>query len=214
MTPLAAEAVEGVTNQLVTTDTGAMGVSWLLLVLPLLGFVACLVLRRNLKERVALLAIGASVLTFLLSVAIFLQVRDEQATHLVLGFTWLDIGSFTVHFDFVIDQLTSVMLLVVTGVGSLVHVYSWGYMYGDERFERFFAYLNLFLFSMLVLVLGSSFLTLFVGWELVGLSSYLLIGFWFEKAAYAAAAKKAFITNRVGDVAFMIAMFMIFREFG
>ena len=106
------------------------------------------------------------------------------------------------------------MLLVVTGVGTLVHVYSLGYMYGDERYERFFAYLNLFLFSMLMLVLGSSLLTLFVGWELVGLSSYLLIGFWFENRDYAVAAKKAFITNRVGDVAFMVAMFLAFATFG
>jgi len=216
MTPLATEALEeAVTNLQVLTDSGAMSLSWLLLVLPAVGFVACLTLRRRLEERVAWIAIGASILTFVLSVAILLQLRDEQASHLVFGFTWFDdVGGLTVHFDYAIDQLTAVMLLVVTGVGSLVHVYSWGYMYGDERFERYFAYLNLFLFSMLVLVLGSSFLTLFVGWELVGLSSYLLIGFWFEKAAYAAAAKKAFITNRVGDVAFMIAMFLIFREFG
>ena len=106
------------------------------------------------------------------------------------------------------------MLLVVTGVGLLVHVYSLGYMHGDARFERFFAYLNLFLFSMLVLVLGSNLLTLFLGWELVGLSSYLLIGFWFEKREYASAAKKAFITNRVGDVSFMVAMFLTFATFG
>jgi NADH-quinone oxidoreductase subunit L len=128
--------------------------------------------------------------------------------------TWIDVGGFTVSFDLFIDQLTAVMLLVVTGVGFLVHVYSVGYMHGDERYGRFFAYLNLFLASMLILVLGSNLLTLFLGWELVGLSSYLLIGFWFEKGEYASAAKKAFITNRVGDVSFMIAMFLVFATFG
>jgi NADH-quinone oxidoreductase subunit L len=212
---LATEATGQVaTNELVITDTGALALSWLLLAIPLLGFVTCLVMRSAWREQVAIAAIAASVTTFVLSVAIFFQVQGTPATHLVYGFTWLDIGPLVVHFDVAVDQLTAVMLLVVTGVGSLVHIYSWGYMYGDERFERYFAYLNLFLFSMLVLVVGSSFLTLFVGWELVGLSSYLLIGFWFEKGEYAIAAKKAFITNRVGDVAFMIAMFMIFREFG
>jgi NADH-quinone oxidoreductase subunit L len=120
----------------------------------------------------------------------------------------------SVGFDLFIDQLTVVMLLVVTGVGLLVHVYSVGYMHGDTRYARFFAYLNLFLASMLILVLGSNLLTLFLGWELVGLSSYLLIGFWFEKAEYATAAKKAFITNRVGDVSFMVAMFLAFATFG
>jgi NADH-quinone oxidoreductase subunit L len=128
--------------------------------------------------------------------------------------TWIDVGGSTVTFDLFIDQLTAVMLLVVTGVGLLVHVYSVGYMHGDARYERFFAYLNLFLASMLILVLGSNLLTLFLGWELVGLSSYLLIGFWFEKAEYASAAKKAFITNRVGDVSFMVAMFLAFATFG
>ncbi|MEX0869634.1 MAG: NADH-quinone oxidoreductase subunit L, partial [Nitriliruptoraceae bacterium] len=128
--------------------------------------------------------------------------------------TWIVAGDLEVTFSLFIDPLTAVMLLVVTGVGLLIHVYSLGYMHGDPRFGRFFAYLNLFLGSMLVLVLGSNLLTLFLGWELVGLSSYLLIGFWFEKAEFAVAAKKAFITNRVGDVAFMVAMFVAFANFG
>jgi NADH-quinone oxidoreductase subunit L len=128
--------------------------------------------------------------------------------------TWIDVGGFTVTFDLLIDQLTAVMLLVVTGVGFLVHVYSVGYMHGDTRYPRFFAYLNLFLASMLILVLGENLLVLFLGWELVGLSSYLLIGFWFEKREYATAAKKAFITNRVGDVSFMVAMFLAFATVG
>ncbi|MBW3619423.1 MAG: NADH-quinone oxidoreductase subunit L, partial [Actinobacteria bacterium] len=201
-------------NQVVETTSGAIGLGWLVPVLPLLGFALVLVLGRRLRERSAWLATAMAAASFLLSVAILLQVMGEPATHVRPLFTWLGIGDFQVAYDLHIDQLTAVMLLVVTGVGTLVHVYSYGYMYGDERFERYFAYLNLFLFSMLVLVLGANFLTLFLGWELVGLSSYLLIGFWFEKREYAAAAKKAFITNRVGDVSFMIAMFVIFNLFG
>jgi NADH-quinone oxidoreductase subunit L len=150
-------------------------------------------------------------------VLIFLQLQGEAVDHrtfVVQVMPWLDIAGFTVDWSLLIDPLSSVMLLLVTGVGLLVHVYSLGYMAHDPRYERFFAYLNLFAASMLVLVLGSSFLVLFVGWELVGLSSYLLIGFWFEKRAYAAAAKKAFVTNRIGDVGFMVAMFITFATFG
>jgi NADH-quinone oxidoreductase subunit L len=206
----AAEAV----NEVVETTSGAIGVSWLVPLLPLAGFALILLLGRRLRERSAFLATGLAGASFLVSVAIWLQVAGEPATHIRPLFTWIGAADLQVAFDLQVDQLTAVMLLVVTGVGSLVHLYSYGYMYGDERFERYFAYLNLFLFSMLVLVLGANFLTLFLGWELVGLSSYLLIGFWFEKRDYAAAAQKAFITNRVGDVSFMIAMFVIFGLFG
>ena len=201
-------------NEVIETTSGAIGVSYLVPLIPLVGFALVLLLGRRLRERSAFLATGMAAASFLLSVAIFLQVVGEQATYVRPLFTWIGAADLQVAFDIQIDQLTAVMLLVVTGVGTLVHVYSYGYMYGDERFERFFAFLNLFLFSMLVLVLGANFLTLFMGWELVGLSSYLLIGFWFEKREYAAAAKKAFITNRVGDVSFMVAMFLIFEKFG
>ncbi len=214
---LATEAgahAEAAVNEVIKVTSGAIGVAYLVPLVPLLGFGLVLLLGRSMKERSAWLATGAAGVSFLLSVAIFLQVAGEQATYIRPMFTWIGAGALQVPFDLQVDQLTAVMLLVVTGVGTLVHVYSFGYMYGDERFERFYAYLNLFLFSMLVLVLGSNFLTLFLGWELVGLSSYLLIGFWFEKREYAAAAKKAFITNRVGDVSFMVAMFMIFNLFG
>ncbi|MTV24383.1 NADH-quinone oxidoreductase subunit L [Nitriliruptoraceae bacterium ZYF776] len=191
-----------------------MGVAWLIPLVPLLGFLVVLLVTKRLRERAAYVAIGAAAVAFLVSIAVFLQVQGDPATHVRPLATWIDVGHLTVTFDLLIDQLTAVMLLVVTGVGLLVHVYSLGYMHGDARFERFFAYLNLFLFSMLVLVLGSNLLTLFLGWELVGLSSYLLIGFWFEKREYASAAKKAFITNRVGDVSFMVAMFLAFATFG
>jgi len=212
---LATEADAGhAVNAVFETTTGAIGMAYLIPLIPLVGFAAVLVLAKPLRERAAFIATGASTLTFLLSVMVFLQVQSDPGTHVRPMVDWIDAGPLQVTWSLLVDQLTAVMLLVVTGVGTLVHVYSHGYMHGDPRYERYFAYLNLFLFSMLVLVLGSSFLVLFVGWELVGLSSYLLIGFWFEKREYAAAAKKAFITNRVGDVSFMVAMFMLFAAFG
>jgi NADH-quinone oxidoreductase subunit L len=201
-------------NEVLQTSSGAIGLAWLIPVVPLLGFVAILLLTRRLREVAAFIAVGAAAVSFLLSVAVAAQVIGDPGTHVRPLGTWFAAGLLEVRFDLLVDQLTVVMLLVVTGVGLLIHLYSLGYMHGDIRFERFFAYLNLFLFSMLVLVLGSNLLTLFLGWELVGLSSYLLIGFWFEKEEYAVAAKKAFITNRVGDVSFMVAMFLAFATFG
>jgi NADH-quinone oxidoreductase subunit L len=213
VTLLAAQGGE-VANEVVETTTGAIGLAWLIPVVPLVGFLLVLALTRTLRERAAGVAIGASAISFALAVAVVVQVLGEPATHIRAMPTWIAVGPLEVTFSLLIDQLTAVMLLVVTGVGLLVHVYSLGYMHGDARFERFFAFLNLFLASMLILVLGENLLTLFLGWELVGVSSYLLIGFWFEKAEYGAAAKKAFITNRVGDVAFMVAMFLAFSVFG
>ncbi len=210
----ATEGAEHASNAFLETTSGAIGLAWLIPILPLLGFVLVLVTAKSLRERAAFIAITMSTLSFVLAVAVFFQVSSEPGTHVRPMVDFINAGPLQVSWDLLIDQLTAVMLLVVTGVGTLVHVYSLGYMHGDARYERFFAYLNLFLFSMLVLVLGSSFLMLFVGWELVGLSSYLLIGFWFENPEYAAAAKKAFITNRVGDVSFMVAMFLIFSTFG
>ncbi len=210
---LAAES-SGITNQVVDATSGVVGLAWLIPVVPLVGFLAVLALTRTLGARAAQIAIAASVLAFVLSIAVAAVVIAEPATYVRPMPTWIDVGGLTVTFDLLIDQLTVVMLLVVTGVGLLVHVYSIGYMRADPRYARFFAYLNLFLASMLILVLGSNLLTLFLGWELVGLSSYLLIGFWFERAEYASAAKKAFITNRVGDVSFMVAMFLGFATLG
>ncbi len=209
---LAAEAATA--NAVVTTTTGAVGIAWLIPVLPALGFLAVLVAQRWLRARAAYLAIAAAAGAFLLSAAVAREVIGAPATYVRPLPDWIEVGALSVGFDLLVDQLTVVMLLVVTGVGLLVHVYSVGYMLEDRGFARFFAYLNLFLASMLVLVLGSNLLTLFLGWELVGLSSYLLIGFWFEKRAYATAAKKAFITNRVGDVSFMVAMFLAFATVG
>ncbi|MEX0953154.1 MAG: NADH-quinone oxidoreductase subunit L [Nitriliruptoraceae bacterium] len=212
MTLLAADAVSA--NEVVSATAGAVGLAWLVPVIPFVGFLVVLLATRTLGDRAANIALGAAAATFALSVAIALQVIADPATHLRAMPTWIEVGDLRVTFELLVDQLTAVMLLVVTGVGLLVHVYSVGYMHGDERYPRFFAYLNLFLASMLVLVLGSNLLTLFLGWELVGLSSYLLIGFWFERTEYATAAKKAFVTNRVGDVSFMVAMFLAFATFG
>jgi len=211
---LAAAAGPAPVNEILTVTDGVIGLAWLIPVLPALGFVLVLVAQRWLAARAAYLGVGAATAAFLLSVAVAWQVIAAPATYLRPLPRWIEVGSLSVGFDLLIDQLTVVMLLVVTGVGLLVHLYSVGYMLGDSRFARFFAYLNLFLASMLILVLGSNLLTLFLGWELVGLSSYLLIGFWFEKRAYATAAKKAFVTNRVGDVAFMVAMFLAFATLG
>src|SRR6202042_182445 len=123
-------------------------------------------------------------------------------------------GSFAVDFAFYLDQLSLIMLLVVTGVGFLIHIYSVGYMWDDPSYYRFFSYLNLFMFFMLTLVLADNFLVMFIGWEGVGLASYLLIGFWFTKDSAAAAGKKAFIVNRIGDFGFLIALFLLIKHFG
>lgn len=201
-------------NAVLTATDGVLSVAWLIPVIPLVGFIAVLIASKHLGEKAAGISIGAAALTFGLALATAAEVIQNPATYIRKMPTWISVGGFDVTFDVLVDQLTVVMLLVVTGVGLLVHLYSVGYMHGDARYPRFFAYLNLFLASMLILILGSNLLTLFLGWELVGVSSYLLIGFWFEKREYATAAKKAFVTNRVGDVAFMVAMFLTFVTFG
>src|SRR5436305_8344748 len=150
------------------------------------------------------------------SVILFFALRSlpaDRRSHVSDGYTWIQAGGFRVDFRMLADPLSSTMILFVTGVGALIHLYAIGYMHGDERFGRFFAYLNLFAASMLVLVLGSSFLVTFMGWEGVGLCSYLLVSFWFERNAAAVAGKKAFVTNRVGDVGFLLAMFLIFASY-
>src|SRR6185437_11881086 len=128
--------------------------------------------------------------------------------------TWITAGSFNVDLTFVLDQLSLIMLLVITGVGFLIHIYSVGYMHDDEGYWRYFAYLNLFLFFMTTLVLAGNALLMFVGWEGVGLASYLLIGFWFQKPSAASAGKKAFVVNRVGDFGFLIGIFLLLGNFG
>ena len=163
--------------------------------------------------------VGPSVLVvaFLLSAVIFWQFRNAGEIHAAFVqryFTWVATGDLTIDAALMLDQLSLVMLLVVTGVGALIHIFSVGYMRDDPGYPRYFAYLNLFVFFMLLLVLGANYPVMFVGWEGVGLCSYLLIGFWFSDKANADAGKKAFIVNRIGDFGFLIAMFMLFANLG
>src|SRR3974377_1958131 len=157
-------------------------------------------------------------LAFVASVIVFGALRSinpaDARSEITQGFTWIQSGGFVVDFRFLVDPLSTTMTVVVPGIAALIHLYAIGYMHGDERFSRFFAYMNLFAASMLVLVLGSSFLLTFMGWEGVGLCSYLLISFWFERNSAAVAGKKAFVTNRVGDFGFMLALFLIFEKLG
>jgi len=151
---------------------------------------------------------------FLISAYFFVNFSSESSAIVVDMFTWIDSGTLSVDISYRIDQLSLVMMLVVTGVGFLIHLYSMGYMAHDESYWKFFAYLNLFIFAMLNLVMANTLLLLFLGWEGVGLCSYLLIGFWYSDMANSDAAKKAFIYNRIGDFAFLIAMFLTFRAVG
>jgi NADH-quinone oxidoreductase subunit L len=200
------------------TARNLLDLAWVIPAIPAFGAVVLLLFGKRIGEpRAGWLATGLMALAFVASIVMFfaLQSLPEAArTNVSDGFTWIQAGSFRVDFRFLADPLSSTMILFVTGVGSLIHLYAIGYMHGDPRFSRFFAYLNLFAASMLVLVLGSSFLLTFLGWEGVGLCSYLLISFWFERNSAAVAGKKAFVTNRVGDFGFMIAMFLIFSKVG
>jgi NADH-quinone oxidoreductase subunit L len=192
--------------------------AWPILLLPLLGFLVLIFAGRRAGEVLAgWLATGLVAISFVLSLLVFAETlgAGEDARRVVVdGFTWIAIGDLELTTSLLIDQLSVTLLLVVTGVGALIHLYSIGYMHGDPRVGRYFAYLNLFVFSMLLLILAENLVVLFVGWELVGLCSYLLIGFWFEHRPNAVAAKKAFIVNRVGDVSFSIGLFLIFSTFG
>jgi NADH-quinone oxidoreductase subunit L len=193
---------------------------WLIPTLPLAGFLINGIFgRRFPKSLVNVVAVGSVVLSFLWVVKTLLALGGLQEPHIEHYFTWIqsgtqgDPGFFQVNCDFMVDRLTAVFLLVVTGVGSLIHIYATGYMAHEGGYYRFFAYLNLFMFFMLVLVLGAGYLLLFVGWEGVGLCSYLLIGFYFDKKFATDAGNKAFIVNRIGDFGFALAMFLIFRNF-
>jgi NADH-quinone oxidoreductase subunit L len=152
--------------------------------------------------------------SFAVSLGIFVELNSAEAKSFIVPiFDWISAGNVKIPFSLLIDPLSAIMLLIVTGIGFLIHVYSTGYMHHDTGFGKFFSYLNLFIFFMLLLVLGSNYVIMFIGWEGVGLCSYLLIGFWFSNPAYASAAKKAFVMNRVGDLGFLIAVFLIFTTF-
>jgi len=187
---------------------------WLIPVLPLAGFIINGLGRNTLsKKMIGFIGSFLVLVSFGLSVAAFLQVRESGPINVTL-YDWIQVEYFKIPFAFLIDQLSSLMLLIITGVGFLIHLYSIGYMHDDKGFGKFFSYLNLFVFFMLLLVLGSNYVVLFIGWEGVGLCSYLLIGFWYTNPDYADAAKKAFIMNRIGDLGFLLGMFLIYRMFG
>jgi NADH-quinone oxidoreductase subunit L len=192
---------------------------WLAPALALLGFVVNATIafvRPNAKTLVSVIGAGVLLVAFGVALAVFSAFLGLHAEAPVVFryWSWIPVGTLQIDVAFQVDQLSLVMLLVVTGVGSLIHLFSIGYMKDDPGYARYFAYLNLFVFFMLVLVLGASFPVMFVGWEGVGLCSYLLIGFWYGDAANANAGRKAFIMNRIGDFGFMVAMFMIFWATG
>lgn len=186
--------------------------SWLIPLLPLLGFtIIALAGKRLSKAVVTAIACGSILLAFGISLLAFFELKGTQQT--VDVFQWINAGNMNIGFTLQIDQLSCLFMLIITGIGFLIHVYSSGYMHDDEGYNRYFSYLNLFVFFMLLLVMGNNFVLMFVGWEGVGLCSYLLIGFWFKKTEYNNAAKKAFIVNRIGDLAFIVALCMIYFKF-
>jgi NADH-quinone oxidoreductase subunit L len=189
---------------------------WLIPALPLVGFTLLLLFGKRMGEPlagwVATLMTAGSFVTACVVFAGLLNQHEHTYEHTF--FTWIPAGAFHVDVNTLVDPMSMTMVLFITGIGSLIHLYSIGYMHGDARYEKFFLYLNLFIFSMLMLVLGGNLLITFLGWEGVGACSYFLISFWFEDPANASAGKKAFITNRVGDWGFMVAMFFVFFTFG
>ncbi len=188
---------------------------WLIPLLPLAGFVINGLGRNALpKNLIGTIASAMVLISFGLSLGAFLEVKSTGHPINVTLFNWISAGTVKVPFAFLIDQLSAIMLLIITGVGFLIHLYSIGYMHHDAGFGKFFAYLNLFVFFMLLLVLGSNYVIMFIGWEGVGLCSYLLIGFWYTNPSYADAAKKAFVMNRIGDLGFLIGVFLIISKFG
>lgn len=187
---------------------------WLIPILPLLGFFILGLGAKQLPKGLAGMIGSASVLgAFILSLTLMGSVFSQGALEQTL-FSWVNSGTWSVDFGFLVDPLSLIMMLVITGVGSLIHIYSTGYMHDDERHNYFFAYLNLFVFFMLILVMSNNYLLLFAGWEGVGLCSYLLIGFWFKVDEYNEAAKKAFVMNRIGDLGFLLGLFLILVNFG
>src|SRR3954454_3120733 len=200
-----------------TTAGGVFSLLWLVIALPLAGAVVLLVGGRLTDRWGHLLGAALPIGSFVLSVAMFVALLGRDDSDRQVGqhlYDWIDVGRLHVGMDLLYDPLSALFLLLITGVGSLIHVYSIGYMAHDPRRRRFFGYLNLFVAAMLVLVLSENYLGLFLGWEGVGLASYLLIGFWQYKPSAAAAAKKAFVINRVGDLGMSLAIMLFFVTFG
>jgi NADH-quinone oxidoreductase subunit L len=194
----------------------ALQIVYLVPLLPLVGFLINGLGRKYLsKTLIGVIGSGVILGSFVLSIWVFMQVKGGNAAD-VHYFNFISVGKLTIPFAFKIDQLTSLFLLIITGVGFLIHVYSTSYMHGEktEHYGRYFSYLNLFVFSMLLLVMGANYVIMFIGWEGVGLCSYLLIGYWFKNTAYNKAASKAFIMNRIGDLAFLLAIFWMAAKVG
>ncbi|HZE84168.1 MAG TPA: NADH-quinone oxidoreductase subunit L [Puia sp.] len=195
-----------------------MNLVWLVPVLPLAGFLINGLLRNSLSKSVSGIIGCATILaSFILSLLLFGEVRQENFQSTVINFfDFINVGALKIPFAFQVDRLSALFLLIITGVGFLIHMYSTAYMHDEEppHFARYFSYLNLFVFFMLLLVLGANYVILFIGWEGVGLCSYLLIGYWFKNIDYGNAAKKAFIMNRIGDLGFLIAIFWMIDQFG
>jgi NADH-quinone oxidoreductase subunit L len=185
--------------------------------LPLLGFLINGLFRRNLsKALTGIIGSGVILLSFILSLAIFMEIRKQGSQPIIVNlFPFIDTPLFKVPFAFQADQLSVLFMLIITGVGFLIHLYSTSYMHDEnnDQFARYFSYLNLFVFSMLLLVMGANFVIMFIGWEGVGLCSYLLIGYWFKNTEYGYAARKAFVMNRIGDLGFLLALFWMFKIF-
>jgi NADH-quinone oxidoreductase subunit L len=183
---------------------------------PLIGFLINGFFGKKIGKSVSGIIASVSILaSFILSVLIFVELNgSSEKSHIVNLFSWINSGNLKIPFEFLVDPLSSLFLLIITGIGFLIHIYSIGYMSHDEGFVRFFTYLNLFVFFMLLLVLGNNYLIMFVGWEGVGLCSYLLIGFWFKNNAYNNAARKAFVMNRIGDLGFLLGIILVFITFG
>ncbi|HEY0542339.1 MAG TPA: proton-conducting transporter membrane subunit, partial [Actinoallomurus sp.] len=196
---------------------GVQSAAWLLIAFPLAGAAILLLGGRRTDKWGHLLGVAMSLASFVVGVATFVAMLGQPGsgrTHLVHVYQWVSVGSFKADVNLLIDPLSISFVLLITGVGSLIHIYSIGYMAEDPERRRFFAYLNLFIAAMLLLVLADNYLSLYVGWEGVGLASYLLIGFWQHKPSAATAAKKAFIVNRVGDFGLSVAIMLMFVTFG
>ena len=190
---------------------------WLILLIPVFPLSAVIINgllgSRYSHEWAYWLACGSVGASFLSAIAVFGDVLRTGTSHEVIAYQWIFGGDLTINLAYLVDSLTCIMLLVVTGVGFLIHVYSVGYMHGETGFTRFFTYMNLFMVSMLLLVMGNNYAVLFIGWEGVGLCSYLLIGYYYDRVSAAKAATKAFVMNRIGDAGFLLAIFLVFVNF-
>ena len=198
-----------------------VGMNFLITLIPVLPLLGFLIIALNYKKMIhgvaSFIACGMVFISFILAVVVFLQLLflpEDQRAFSVTVFDWIHTAGFSADISFLVDPLSSLFLLIITGVGFLIHLYSIGYMHDDAGYNKFFSYLNLFVFFMLLLVMGSNYLLMFVGWEGVGLCSYLLIGFWFKNTDYNKAANKAFIMNRIGDLGLLIGVILIFVNFG